>query len=264
MRGTGCGTLIHPQAIVDANARIAPGVAVGAFSIIGAEVEISEGCWIGPHVVINGPTRIGKDNKIFQFASIGEMPQDKKYGGESTKLEIGDRNVIREFCTLNRGTVQGGGITSIGHDNWVMAYVHIAHDCIVGNNTIFANNSSLAGHVRVEDFSILGGFTLVHQFCSLGAHCFTAMSSVISKDVPPFMMVSGHMAQPHGLNTEGLKRRGVSADVLRDLRQAYKILYRSNLAFNKAMEQLAELAVQCPEVETLLVFLKSSQRGIVR
>lgn len=256
--------MIDPQAIVDARAQIAPGVTIGAFSIIGAHVEIDEGCWIGPHVVINGPTRIGKENQIFQFSSIGEMPQDKKYSGEPTTLEIGNRNVIREYCTLNRGTVQGGGVTTIGDDNWIMAYVHIAHDCVVGNNTIFANNASLAGHVQVADFSILGGFTLVHQFCSLGAHCFTAMSSVISKDVPPFMMVSGHMAKPHGLNTEGLKRRGVSAESLRDLRQAYKILYRSNLAFSKAIEQLAELAAQCPEVDILLSFLKSSQRGIVR
>lgn len=256
--------MIDSRAVIDSRARIASGVTIGAYSIIGADVEIHEGSWIGPHVVINGPTVLGKDNKVFQFASIGEMPQDKKYSGEPTRLEIGERNTIREFCTINRGTVQGGGVTRIGDDNWIMAYVHIAHDCLVGNNTIFANNASLAGHVRVEDYSILGGFTLVHQFCSLGAHCFTAMNSVISKDVPPFMMVSGHMAQPHGLNTEGLKRRGVSPESIRNLRQAYKILYRSNLPFNKAIEELAYLAAQSPQVETLVTFLKSSQRGIVR
>lgn len=255
---------IDARAIVDPSARVAADVQIGAFSIIGANVEIGAGTWIGPHVVIHGPTRIGANNKIFQFSSIGEAPQDKKYNGEPTGLEIGDNNVIREFCTINRGTVQDQGVTRIGNDNWIMAYVHIAHDCQIGHNTIFANASSLAGHVRVDDFAILGGFTLVHQFCSLGAHCFTAMSSVISKDVPPFVMVSGHMAEAHGLNIEGLRRRGLSQETLRTLRQAYKILYRSSLTVPQAIEKLDELVADCPQVGVLIEFLRRSQRGIVR
>lgn len=194
--------MIDPRAIIDPKAELAADVHIGAFSIIGPEVVIGAGTWVGPHVVVNGPTRIGRDNKIFQFSSLGEMPQDKKYQGEPTLLEIGDRNVIREFCTLNRGTAQGGGVTRIGHDNWIMAYVHLAHDCLIGNQTIFANNASLAGHVVVEDQVILGGFTQVHQFCTLGAHSFTAFGSGIAKDVPPYVMVAGHPAAPHGLNVE--------------------------------------------------------------
>lgn len=256
--------MIDARAIIDPGARLGSGVSVGAFSIIGAEVEIDEGTWIAPHVVVKGPARIGRDNKIYQFSSIGDDPQDKKYAGERTFLEIGDRNVIRECCTLNRGTVQGGGTTRIGNDNWIMAYVHIAHDCQVGNHTIFANCASLAGHVTIDDYAILSGFTGVHQFCALGAHCFCAAGAVVTKDVPPFMMVSGHNPKPRGINSEGLKRRGYSAKTLRTLREAYKILYKSKLTLSKALEQLRPLTAACPEVETLVRFLEKVTRGIVR
>jgi len=256
--------LIHLTAIVDQSAKIAEGVQIGPYSIIGPEVEIGAGTVVGPHVVIEGPTRIGQNNKIFQFSSIGDAPQDKKYANEPTRLEIGDNNVIREYCTISRGTTQDIGVTRVGDDNWIMAYVHIAHDCQVGSHTIFANSASLAGHVIVEDYAILGGFTLVHQFCKLGAHCFTAMNSVISKDVPPFILVSGHMAKPHGLNQEGLKRRGLSADVLSQLRKAYKILYRSGNTLDQAIEKMSELAKQCAEVEQLVTFLRGATRGVLR
>ena len=256
--------MIHPQAIIDPSAIIADGVSIGPFTVIGANVEIGEGSTIGSHVVIDGPTRIGRDNKIYSFAAIGGDPQDKKYAGEPTRLEIGDRNVIREYCTISRGTVQDNSVTRIGDDNWIMATVHIAHDCQVGNHTIFANSVTLAGHVTIGDYVILGGFTLVHQFCQLGAHCFTAMNSVISKDVLPFLMVSGHMAKPHGLNTEGLKRRGFSSESLAELRRAYKTIYRSNLTLEQAMEQLEPQSQSCKEVGQLLEFLKGTTRGIVR
>jgi len=256
--------LIHSHAIIDPSAKIADGVTIGPFSVIGAEVEIGSGSVIGSHVVIEGPTRIGRDNKIYSFAAIGGDPQDKKYAGEATALEIGDRNVIREYCTISRGTAQDSGVTRLGNDNWIMAYVHIAHDCQIGSDTIFANSATLAGHVIIEDYAILGGFTLVHQFCKLGAHCFTAMNSVISKDVLPFTMVSGHMAKPHGLNSEGLKRRGFSSDALKLLRQAYKIIYRSGLTLDQAVEQLQPLAEQSAEVGQLLTFIEGVTRGIVR
>lgn len=256
--------MIDPRAVIDPSAKVAATATIGAYSIIGADVEIGENTVIGPHVVISGPTRIGRDNKIYQFASIGEAPQDKKYGGEPTRLEIGDRNVIREYVTVNRGTVQDAGVTRIGNDNWIMAYVHIAHDCQIGSNTIFSNNASLAGHVHIDDWAILGGFTLVHQFCKIGAHCFTAMNSVINMDVPPYIMVSGHMAKPHGLNSEGLKRRGFSAEGLTALRRAYRILYRSNLTLAQAIEQLKGLARQTAEVAAFVEFLERSSRGIVR
>jgi UDP-N-acetylglucosamine acyltransferase len=256
--------LIHPTAVVDPAARLAPGVTVGAYSVIGPDVSVGEGSWLGPHVVVQGPTRIGRDNRIYQFCSIGDAPQDKKYRGERTFLEIGDRNVIREYCTINRGTTQDLGVTRLGDDNWVMAYVHIAHDCQVGSHTIFANGSSLAGHVEVQDWAILGGFTLVHQFCRLGAHCFTAFGSGIAKDVPPYMMVSGNPAQPHGLNTEGLKRRGFSADTLAALRRAYKVLYRQGLTVEQAMARMRELVEGTAEVATLVQFVGASRRGIVR
>lgn len=256
--------MIDPRAVIDPSAKVAATATIGAYSIIGADVEIGENTVIGPHVVISGPTCIGRDNKIYQFASIGEAPQDKKYGGEPTRLEIGDRNVIREYVTVNRGTVQDAGVTRIGNDNWIMAYVHIAHDCQIGSNTIFSNNASLAGHVHIDDWAILGGFTLVHQFCKIGAHCFTAMNSVINMDVPPYIMVSGHMAKPHGLNSEGLKRRGFSAEGLTALRRAYRILYRSNLTLAQAIEQLKGLARQTAEVAAFVEFLERSSRGIVR
>ena len=256
--------MIDSRAVIDPKAELASDVEVGPFAVIGPDVVIGEGSWIGPHVVINGPTRIGRENKIFQFASVGEIPQDKKYGGEPTLLEIGDRNVIREFCTINRGTVQGGGATRIGSDNWIMAYVHIAHDCQIGNHTIFANNASLAGHVTIGDYVILGGFSQVHQFCTLGAHCFTAFGSGIAKDVPPYVMVSGHPAAPHGLNAEGLRRRGFSKDTLTRLRRAYKTLYRANLTLKEAVTQLKEQVPECPELDLMVNFLERSMRGIVR
>lgn len=255
---------IDPRAVVDPAARLAPGVVVEPYSIIGADVEIGAGTWIGPHVVIRGPTRIGRDNKIYQFASVGDAPQDKKYRGEPTRLEIGDRNVIREYCTLNRGTVQDKGVTRIGNDNWIMAYVHIAHDCVLGNNIILANGASLAGHVTLEDWVILGGFTLVHQYCAIGAHAFTGYGTGISMDVPPYVMVSGHPAKPHGLNTEGLRRRGMSPETLRNLRNAYKIIYRSSLMLNDAIARLEEMAQSCPEIQLMVDFLRRSRRGIVR
>jgi len=256
--------LIDSRAVIDPKAELASDVEVGPFAVIGPDVVIGEGSWIGPHVVINGPTRIGRENKIYQFASVGEIPQDKKYGGEPTLLEIGDRNVIREFCSINRGTVQGGGATRIGNDNWIMAYVHIAHDCQIGDHTIFANNASLAGHVTIGDYVILGGFSQVHQFCTLGAHCFTAFGSGIAKDVPPYVMVSGHPAAPHGLNAEGLRRRGFSKDTLTRLRRAYKTLYRANLTLKEAVAQLKKQVTECPELDLMVSFLERSTRGIVR
>lgn len=255
---------IDPRAVIDPDARIAESVSVGAFSIIGAGVEIGEGTWIGPHVVIQGPTRIGRENRIFQFASIGEIPQDKKFHGEDSRLIIGDRNTIREFVTINRGTGQGGGETRIGHDNWLMAYIHIAHDCIVGNHIIFANGASLAGHVVVDDSAILGGFTLVHQFCRIGAHSFCAMGSAVSKDVLPYVMVAGNPARAHGLNSEGLKRRGFDEETRRAVRQAYKLIYRSGLTLAQAAEALRPLAAAHAEITPMLDFITSTQRSITR
>lgn len=256
--------MIDARAVIDSSAKLAPGVSVGPFAIIGPGVEIGEGTSIGPHAVITGPTRIGRDNKIYAFASIGCDPQDKKYEAEPTTLDIGDRNVIREYCTISRGTVQDEGVTRIGDDNWIMAYVHIAHDCRIGSNTIFANSASLAGHVWVEDHVILGGFTLVHQFCKIGAHSFSALGTVINKDVPPFIMISGNMAEAHGLNTEGLKRRGFSVETLLELRRAYKTLYRSGLTLEQAVAQLEVAAQGCAEVGQFAAFLKGVTRGIVR
>jgi len=256
--------VIHPQAIIDPKARLDDKVSVGPFCVIGPNVEIGEGTVIDSHVVINGPTRIGRNNRIYSFAAIGGDPQDKKYAGEATALEIGDGNTIREYCTISRGTTQDAGVTRIGDDNWIMATVHIAHDCQIGSHTIFANSATLAGHVTIEDYVILGGFTLVHQFCKIGAHSFTAMNSVISKDVLPFLMVSGHMAKPHGLNSEGLKRRGFSSQAINELRKAYKLIYRSGNTLEQATAQLQPLARGCAEVAQLLDFLKGVSRGIVR
>ena len=250
--------------MIDPGAKLANDVSVGPYAVIGADVEIGAGTWIGPHTVINGPTRIGRDNRIFQFASIGEAPQDKKYAGEPTRLEIGDRNTIREFVTINRGTVQDEGVTRVGDDNWIMAYVHIAHDCRIGNQTIFANNASLAGHVRVDDFAILGGFTLVHQFCAIGAYSLTAFGSGISKDVPPYVTVGGTPARAHGLNMEGLRRRGFPEDSRRILKAAYKTLYRENLPLQDALQQLKQQAELHAELDILVRFLERQTRGIVR
>jgi UDP-N-acetylglucosamine acyltransferase len=255
--------VIHPLAIVDPGAKIGKDVQIGAFSIVGAGVEIGNGTWIGPHVVINGPTRIGSDNRIYQFASLGEGPQHLGYKGEPTRLEIGDRNIIREYCTLNRGTAGGGGVTQVGNDNFIMAYCHVAHDCHVGNRTIFANGTSLAGHVTVEDQVIFGGFTMVHQFCRVGAHAMTGISTVTFKDIPPYLLVAGNTAVPHGLNVRGLKRRNFSEPTIESLRQAYKLVYKSELRLSEAVEQLAQMAAN-PEVRHFLDFIKKSERGIVR
>jgi UDP-N-acetylglucosamine acyltransferase len=255
--------VIHPTAIIDPTARIAPDVHVGAFTIIGPEVEIGEGTWIGPHAVISGFTKIGKQNKIFQFASLGEVTQDKKYRGEKTFLVIGDRNVIREFCTFNRGTAQDS-MTCIGNDNLFMAYVHIAHDCIVGNQTIFANNASLAGHVIVEDYVILSGFAGVFQACRVGSHSFASMGSMIDKDVLPFVKVSGYYAKPFGLNTVGMKRRGFTVETLLWLRRAYKVIYRKGLTVNEAIKQLQNMVSECSDIQYFIDFIQKSERGIVR
>ena len=256
--------MIHPTAEIDPDARLADGVQVGAWSIIGAGVEIGEDTWIGPHVVIQGPTRIGKNNRIYQFNSIGDVPQDKKFAGEVSSLQIGDGNVIREFCTFNRGTHGGGGVTRIGDDNWIMAYVHVAHDCQVGNHTTLANGATLAGHVSVGDHVTFGAFTMVHQFCAIGEYSFSAMSTVILKDVPPFVTVSGNSARPHGLNKEGLTRHGFGADTLQELRRAYKTVYKQGLTVNEAVAALAGAAAQFPRVAAFRDFVASSTRGVVR
>ena len=255
---------IHPTAIIDAKAELDSSVEVGAYSVIGAGVKVGADTRIGSHVVLQGPTCIGKNNQIFQFSSLGEQPQDKKFRDEPTTLEIGDNNTIREFCTFNRGTIQDKGVTKIGHDNWIMAYVHIAHDCTIGNNTIMANNSSLAGHVDIHDYAILGGFTLIHQFCKVGAHVITAVGSVVFKDIPPYVTASGYDANPHGINAEGLKRRGFSAESIVQIKRAYKALYRNSLTLDEAKIELAEMQKNCPEIQLLTAFLNASTRGIIR
>lgn len=255
--------MIHPTAVIDPKAELDENVTVGPYAVIGREVRIGSGSSIGAHAVIEGPTRIGKDNKISPFASLGADPQDKKYKGERTELIIGDRNLIREYCTFNRGTKQALGHTRIGDDNWIMAYVHIAHDCVVGNNTVFANGATLAGHVVIEDDVVLGGFTLVHQFVRVGAYAFTAMGTALHKDVPPYMMAGGNLAAPHGLNTEGLKRKGFSAEQISTLRRAYKILYRNGMRLEEAIEALRK-EEESPEIKRLVRFLESSKRSIIR
>lgn len=256
--------MIHPTAIVHPSARLGAAVSIGAYSIIGEHVEIGDGTRVGPHVVIEGHTRIGRDNEIFQFCSIGAPPQDKKYDDEPTRLEIGDRNTIREYCSFNLGTSQDAGVTRIGCDNWIMAYVHVAHDCQVGDHTIFANNATLAGHVQVGDWAILGGFTGVHQFVRVGAHSFCGVGTVLLQDLPPYVTVSGNPAAPHGINSEGLKRRGYSPDAIMAIKRAYRSLYRSGLKLDEARATIAEMAATHPEVQPLLAFIQSSQRGIVR
>ncbi|MGH8701674.1 MAG: acyl-ACP--UDP-N-acetylglucosamine O-acyltransferase [Burkholderiales bacterium] len=255
---------VHPTAIVDTRARIAPDVEIGPYTVVGPDVEIGAGCRIGAHAVVTGHTRIGRRNRIFQFASIGEVPQDKKYQGEPTRLEIGDGNTIREFCTFNRGTLQDAGVTRVGDDNWFMAYVHLAHDCQVGSHTVFANGASMAGHVHIGDYAILGGFTGVHQFCRIGAHSITGGGSMVRHDIPPFVMVSGNPAKPYGLNVEGLKRRGFTADTIKRLNRAYKTLYRAGHTLEQAKQALARQATDCPELRIMLDFLAGSERGIIR
>jgi UDP-N-acetylglucosamine acyltransferase len=255
---------IHPTAIVDSSAVIADDVTIGPYSVIGADVEIASGTVIGPHVVINGPTRIGRDNHIFQFGSIGECPQDLKYDGERTTLEIGDRNRIREFVTLHRGTAGGGGVTRIGSDNLLMAYVHVAHDCIVGEHTILANNASIAGHVVVGDYAILGGFTTVHQFTRIGAHCFTGFATAIDRDVLPYFTVAGNRARAVGINKEGLNRRGFTAASIRALQEAFKLLVKSEGPMKERLEKVEAIAAENTEVNDMLVFLRGSGRGWIR
>jgi len=256
--------MIHSTAIIHPNARLADDVEIGAYSIIGEHVEIGSGTVVGPHVVIHGHTRIGKNNRIMQFNSLGEIPQDKKYAGEPTRLEIGDNNTIREFCTFNLGTIQDGGLTSIGNDNWIMAYVHIAHDCHVGNHTIMANGVTLAGHVRIDDWVIIGGLTGVHQFVRIGAHAMTGFQSRITQDVPPYFTVAGNPVEAHGINSEGLKRRGFDVAQIATIKAAYKTIYKSGLSFAEAQTALQAQLGDHPELQLLVEFLASSQRGIVR
>ncbi len=256
--------MIHPTAVVDPSAQLDEDVEVGAYTIIGADVAIGRGTRIGPHALVRGPTEIGEDNRVFQFASVGEDPQDKKYGGERTRLTIGDRNVVRESATIHRGTVQGCGETRIGNDNLFMAYSHVAHDCLIGDQVIMANAASLGGHVVIEDWAILGGFTIVHQFCRIGAHSFSAMGSVVSKDVPPYVTIDGHPAVPRGINSEGLKRRRFSSEQIGAIRRAYRVLYLSNLKLDEATRALEELAQDQPVVGLITAFLSASTRSIVR
>ena len=257
-------TDIHPTAVVHRGARLGEGVSIGAFTIVDEHVEIGAGSTIGHHCVLTGHTRIGRGNRIFHFVSLGEAPQDKKYGGEPTRLEIGDDNTIREFGTFNRGTAQDAGVTRVGNGNWIMAYVHLAHDCQIGNHTIFANNAQLAGHVQIGDHAILGGFTTVHQFCRIGAHAITGRSSVIVHDVPPYLTVAGNPSAPHGINTEGLRRRGFPATAIDGLRRAYRTLYKSGLTLEEAKQALAAEVDALPELRLWLDFLSVAGRGIVR
>jgi UDP-N-acetylglucosamine acyltransferase len=256
--------MIHTTAIVHPSARLGKGVKVGPYAVIGEHVEIGDHTEIGAHAVITGHTSIGRGNRIFHFVSLGEAPQDKKYAGEPTRLEIGDDNTIREFCTFNTGTVQDRGVTRIGSHNWIMAYVHIAHDCTVGDHTIFANNASLAGHVVIQDHAILGGFTGVHQFCRVGAHVITGIASVVRQDIPPFVTASGNPAEPYGINSEGLRRRDYSAVAIAAIKRAYKTLYKSGLSLAEAQATIAAEAEETAELQPLADFLAVSGRGIIR
>jgi UDP-N-acetylglucosamine acyltransferase len=256
--------MVHATAIVDPAARVADGVSIGAYAVVGPEVEVGAGTTIGPHCVITGPTRIGRDNRIHAHAALGGDPQDKKFAGERGELVIGDRNTIREFTTFSRGTGDGGGVTRVGDDNWIMAYVHIAHDCLVGNQTIFANNATLAGHAEVGDWAILGGFAGVHQFCKIGAHAFIGMGSLINADVPPFVMIAAQYAQPRGINSEGLKRRGFDATRIAAIKRAYRTLYMSGKPLAEARLELAEGARESDDVRAMLDFIEASQRGLLR
>ena len=256
--------MIDPTAIIDSHAELADDVSIGAFSVIGADVKIDSGTVIGPHVVIKGPTSIGKQNRIYQFTSIGEDPQDKKYAAEVTRLEIGDRNTIREFTSMHRGTQQDNCVTQIGNDNLFMAYTHVAHDCIIGDHVIMANGASLAGHVHLNDHAILGGFTLVHQFTQIGQYSFAAMGSAITQDIPPFIMVGGKPTRPHGINSVGMERNGISADDIRLIRNAYKIIYKMNLRLEDAIEQMEALDSDSKQLFDMIGFLRNVRRGILR
>ncbi|WP_258806970.1 acyl-ACP--UDP-N-acetylglucosamine O-acyltransferase [Pseudidiomarina sp. CB1] len=254
--------MIHPTAIIDDKAVIGNNVEIGPYSIVGPDVVIGDDCWLGPHVVVKGPTVLGKGNKIYQFASVGEDCQDKKYHGEPTRLEVGDHNIIRECVTIHRGTIQDQSLTKIGSNNLLMAYVHVAHDCMVGDNVILANNTTLAGHVHVGDWAILGGFTGVHQFCHIGAHAFTAVNSVVVQDVPPYIMAQGHNAVPRTINSEGLKRRGFDKEAIMQIKRAFKTLYRKGLTVEEAVAEIETW--QAPELNELIQFVQNSSRGIIR
>jgi UDP-N-acetylglucosamine acyltransferase len=254
--------MIHPTAIV--HGRLAPDVEVGPYSVIGADVEVGEGSWIGAHVVLDGHLRVGRRNRIFHFASLGAPPQDKKYAGEDTAVEIGDGNTIREYVTINRGTALDAGVTRVGNDNWIMAYVHFAHDCQIGSNTIFANACQLAGHVTVGDWAIFGATTLVHQFVHIGAHAFTGMGTYLPQDLPPYVTAAGNMARPYGINSEGLKRRGFSPEAINGLKRAYRTLYRRGLGLEEARRELESQVAECPQVAHLLEFIARTKRGIIR
>ena len=256
--------MIDSRAVISPLAQIAANVSVGPFTVIGADVVIGSGTWIGPHAVINGPTRIGADNKIFQFASLGDAPQDKKYKGEPTLLTIGDRNVFRESVTVNRGTTHDKGVTRIGNDNLLMAYSHVAHDCCLGDQIVMANCATLGGHVELGDWVIMGGLSAVHQHSKVGAHCFIAHNAMVTRDVPPYVMAVGRPAEPHSVNSEGLKRRGFTADQILNIRRAYRVLYRSGLKLNAAMEQLEQAAATQAEIRPFVEFIKRSERSIVR
>ena len=255
---------IHPTAIIEPGATLAADVEIGPYALIGGSVEIGAGCRIGAHAIVTGHTRLGRNNRIHPFVSLGEAPQDKKYGGEPTRLEIGVHNTIREFCTLNRGTAQDAGVTRVGNHNWIMAYSHVAHDCQVGSHTVFANNAQLAGHVHVGDHAILGGFTAVHQFCHIGAHTITGLGSVVLQDIPPHVRAAGNSARPYGINAEGLRRRGFSAETIAALKRAYRTLYRSGLGLKEALGELERQRTACAEIQLLIDFIARSSRGIIR
>ena len=255
---------IHATALVAPDAALGEGVEVGAYAVIGPDVEIGPRTRIGAHAMVHGHTRIGADNVVHSYASVGDAPQDKKYKGEPTRLEIGDRNVVREFVTLNRGTTKDRGVTTIGDDNLFMSYAHVAHDCVVGNQCVLANSATLGGHVVLGDWVIMGGFAGIHQFCKVGAHAFLANNAAVTRDVPPYVMAVGAPAKPHSINSEGLKRRGFTPQQIRNLRNAYRILYRSGLRLEQALEQLRELARDQPEVKPLVDFIPESTRSLVR
>jgi len=255
---------IHPTAVISAEARIHPSVRIGAYTVIEGEVEIGEGTEIGPHCVITGPTRIGRNNRIYSHAALGGDPQDKKFRGERCELVIGDGNTIREFTTFSRGTGDGGGVTRMGDDNWIMAYVHIAHDCVIGDHTIFANNASLAGHAEVGDWAILGGFSGAHQFCKIGAHAFVGMGSLVNADVPPFVMTSTQYAEPRTINAEGLKRRGFGPERIRAIKNAYRTVYMAGKPLEEAKAELRAMAAESDDVKLMLDFIEASSRGILR
>lgn len=255
---------VHPTALVHAEARLGRGVSVGPYSVIGPRAEIGDDTWIGAHVVLDGRIRIGRGNRIFHFCSLGAPPQDKKYAGEDTAVEIGEGNTIREYVTINRGTALDAGVTRVGNDNWIMAYVHFAHDCQIGSRTVFANACQLAGHVWVGDWAIFGATTLVHQFVHIGAHAFTGMGTYLPQDLPPYVMAAGNMARPFGINSEGLKRRGFSPEAIAGLKKAYRTLYRRGLGLEEAKRELESQAAACAQVRDILEFLAKSKRGFIR